>query len=33
MKKFFIYAAIAALVIPFVSCNNKIDYGGNGPVA
>ncbi|MBR4595863.1 MAG: hypothetical protein IKO31_04005 [Bacteroidales bacterium] len=33
MKEFFIYAAIAALVIPFVSCNNKIDYGGNGPVA
>lgn len=33
MKKFFIYAAIAALVIPFVSCNNKIDYGGNGPQA
>ncbi len=32
MKKFFIYAAIAALVIPFVSCNNKIDYG-NDPQA
>ena len=32
MKKFFIYAAIAALVIPFVSCNNKIDYG-DGPQA
>lgn len=30
MKKIFIFAAIAALVIPFVSCNNKIDYGGNG---
>lgn len=29
MKKFFVFAATAALLISFVSCNNKIDYGGN----
>lgn len=34
MKKFFIYAAFAALLVPFVSCNNKVDYGGsNGSTA
>lgn len=34
MKKFFVFAATAALLLSFVSCNNKIDYGGNtGPQA
>lgn len=32
MKKLIVFAAIAAMVIPFVSCNNKIDYG-DGPQA
>lgn len=32
MKKIIVFAAIAAMVIPFVSCNNKIDYG-DGPQA